>query len=145
MQPNQHQTETTSQAKISTRIRVKMKPPWPPRSRRRHVMVDQTRSHKWQIVQTLSLLLMIVNPIGCDKSRWSSSSSSSDEDSKIEDQTTVERSAMMGAPFDGPPRFAPSEAKDLIVIASSWQNEVYLPCKIINLDEDQTVGLRRQP
>ena len=40
------------------------------------------------------------------------------------------------------PRFAQSH--DSTVIASIYQNEVYLPCKILNLDEDQTVSCEQQ-
>lgn len=45
---------------------------------------------------------------------------------------------------DGPevvqvsPEFASKQEK--LVIASKWDNEVFLPCKINNLDEEQTVS-----
>lgn len=37
-------------------------------------------------------------------------------------------------------RFAPDDPNELVVVASSWQNEVYLPCKILGLADDQTVS-----
>lgn len=30
--------------------------------------------------------------------------------------------------------------QEKIIVASRWQNEVFLPCRINNLDEDQTVS-----
>lgn len=38
-------------------------------------------------------------------------------------------------------RFLSSSPEDLLVYASSYQNEAYLPCKIANLDEEQTVSV----
>jgi len=31
--------------------------------------------------------------------------------------------------------------QETLVVASRWQNEVFLPCKLVNLDEEQTVSL----
>lgn len=36
------------------------------------------------------------------------------------------------------PKFDPNQPA--LVVGSSYQNEVYLPCKILNLNEDQTVS-----
>lgn len=33
-------------------------------------------------------------------------------------------------------------AADTLVLGSAWQSEVFLPCKILNLEEDQTVSMR---
>lgn len=38
------------------------------------------------------------------------------------------------------PKFAPLADDERRVVASRWQNEVFLPCRILNLDEDQTVS-----
>ena len=37
-------------------------------------------------------------------------------------------------------KFVLESAEDLLIFASSYQNEVYLPCRIANLDEEQTVS-----
>lgn len=151
------------------RSRVKMKPPWPPmvcqqEARRARTSTSCFPIKKPSLSLLLSLLLVIISFTSCDRPRTRGSSSSMlaaataaagaptliDDDHHQRLRSAAAAASEPGQPADvsseaaitaaATPHFAPNEPKDLIVIASSWQSEVYLPCKIINLDEDQTVS-----
>lgn len=123
--------------------RAKLKPPWP---------LPSAPFVRWLAIIFLSLIIftLIMENSHCDYNREAVSrviqdpmattlsvKNATSENKDANDDEIVEQNSEKVIPM---PQFAQDQTQDFIVVASSHQEEVYLPCKILDLDEDQTVS-----
>lgn len=119
------------------RKKVKMKPPWGRDSSRHEIGM---KAGKLKILLTLiKLIMLIVLFLACDTIQVCRASPGTSQGGELARGQSHHRLASDQSPPAGLPYFNSSSPSSL-VIASSYQNEIYLPCRILNLDEDQTVS-----